>query len=117
MRLKPINYICPKCKNANYMRLIEGKNVGRYNVKCINCNSYYNYDEITRSTSFEQVRECCATCKRLLKLEMYDYANAGCIHRDIGYACTAFEDEGKIIWKVGEDFQAGMCEVYEPKEG
>lgn len=48
MGLKPINRICPRCGNGNYMRIIDGKNVGKLNVKCINCNSYYNYDELLK---------------------------------------------------------------------
>ena len=43
----PINHICPKCGNGNYMRLMKGQNVGRLNVKCINCNAYFRYDELT----------------------------------------------------------------------
>jgi hypothetical protein len=30
------------------MRIISGKYVGELNVKCINCNSYYNYDELLK---------------------------------------------------------------------
>ena len=30
------------------MRVISGKYVGELNVKCINCNSYYNYDELLK---------------------------------------------------------------------
>ena len=30
------------------MRIISGKYVGEMNVKCINCNSYYNYDELLK---------------------------------------------------------------------
>ena len=30
------------------MRIISGKNVGELNVKCINCNSYYKYDELLK---------------------------------------------------------------------
>lgn len=48
VKLKPINRICPYCGNGNYMRIISGKNVGKLNVKCINCNSYYNYDELLK---------------------------------------------------------------------
>ena len=48
VKLKPINRICPCCGNGNYMRIISGKNVGKLNVKCINCNSYYNYDELLK---------------------------------------------------------------------
>lgn len=48
VKLKPINRICPSCGNGNYMRIISGKNIGKLNVKCINCNSYYNYDELLK---------------------------------------------------------------------
>ena len=48
VKLKPINRICPRCGDGNYMRIITGKNVGKLNVKCINCNSYYNYDELLK---------------------------------------------------------------------
>ena len=48
VKLIPINRICPCCGNGNYMRIISGKYVGALNVKCINCNSYYNYDELLK---------------------------------------------------------------------
>ena len=48
VKLIPINRICPCCGNGNYMRIISGKYVGELNVKCINCNSYYNYDELLK---------------------------------------------------------------------
>ena len=50
MELKPINRICPRCGNGKYMRVLDGKNVGKLNVKCINCNSYYNYDELLKDS-------------------------------------------------------------------
>jgi hypothetical protein len=28
------------------MRYLKGKNVGYLNMKCINCNSYFNFDEL-----------------------------------------------------------------------
>ena len=48
MGLKPINMICPNCRNGNYMRLLDFKNVGRLDVKCINCNRYFNYAELCK---------------------------------------------------------------------
>jgi len=44
--LEPLNIICPKCGNANYMRHLSGKNIGKLDVKCINCNSYYNLNDL-----------------------------------------------------------------------
>ena len=46
MKLEPANIICPACGNGNYMRHLIGKNVGYLNMKCINCNSYFNFDEL-----------------------------------------------------------------------
>jgi hypothetical protein len=46
MKLEPANIVCPACGNANYMRHLIGKNVGHLNLKCINCNSYFNFDEL-----------------------------------------------------------------------
>ena len=46
MKLEPANIICPACGNANYMRHLIGKNVGYLDLKCINCNSYFNFDEL-----------------------------------------------------------------------
>ena len=46
MKLEPANIVCPACGSGNYMRHLIGKNVGYLNVKCINCNSYFNFDEL-----------------------------------------------------------------------
>lgn len=56
MALKPINIICPYCRNGNYMRLLEFKNVGKLNVKCINCNRYYKYDELIKMETENELR-------------------------------------------------------------
>lgn len=46
MRLEPVNIVCPACGSGNYMRHLIGKNVGYLDMKCINCNSYFNFDEL-----------------------------------------------------------------------
>ena len=46
MKLEPANIVCPTCGNSNYMRHLIGKNVGHLDLKCINCNSYFNFDEL-----------------------------------------------------------------------
>ena len=46
MKLEPANIVCPACGSGNYMRHLIGKNVGHLNMKCINCNSYFNFDEL-----------------------------------------------------------------------
>lgn len=46
MKLEPANIICPKCGSTNYMRHLIGKGVGKLDMKCINCNSYFNFDEL-----------------------------------------------------------------------
>lgn len=46
MKLEPANLICPACGNGNYMRHMIGKNVGWLNLKCINCNAYFNLEDL-----------------------------------------------------------------------
>ena len=46
MKLEPANIVCPTCGSGNYMRHLIGKNVGYLDMKCINCNSYFNFDEL-----------------------------------------------------------------------
>lgn len=46
MKLEPANIVCPACGSGNYMRHLIGKNVGHLDMKCINCNSYFNFDEL-----------------------------------------------------------------------
>ena len=48
MQLEPVNIICPICGNGNYMRHMYGANVGRLDVKCINCNAYFNFAELSQ---------------------------------------------------------------------
>lgn len=48
MQLEPVNIICPICGNSDYMRHMYGANVGRLDVKCINCNSYFNFAELSQ---------------------------------------------------------------------
>ena len=45
MKLEPVNIVCPTCGSGNYMRHLIGENVGHLDMKCINCNSYFNSDE------------------------------------------------------------------------
>jgi len=58
MTLEPCNIVCPNCGNGNYMRHLVGDNVGRLDVKCINCNSYFNFWEVSASIT---TKADCAT--------------------------------------------------------
>ena len=51
MKLEPMNIVCPVCGNGNYMRHLIGENVEYYNVGCLNCNSYFNLEEIFAEAS------------------------------------------------------------------
>ena len=70
MKLEPANLVCPACGNGNYMRHLVGKNVGWLNLKCINCNSYFNLEDLVnrgvkvpkakttqQTTNFDKVRQ------------------------------------------------------------
>ena len=66
LNLHGTNRICPRCKNPNYMVSLVGvSDVFQY--KCINCNSYFTFDDLTSRTStikknlVEVVR--CKDCK------------------------------------------------------
>ena len=54
--LEPANIVCPKCGNPNYMRHLIGANVGELDMKCINCNSYFNFDELYKKKIAEVVK-------------------------------------------------------------
>ena len=56
MKLEPANIVCPACGNANYMRHLIGKNVGHLDMKCINCNSYFNFDELYKQRIGEALK-------------------------------------------------------------
>lgn len=56
MKLEPANIICPKCGNGNYMRHLIGKGVGKLDMKCINCNSYFNFDELYKQKIADAVK-------------------------------------------------------------
>ena len=50
IRLEVMNRVCPKCGNGNWMRRIvgdESDDIGRLNVKCLNCLSYFNEDDLS----------------------------------------------------------------------
>lgn len=55
MKLEPINIVCPACGNPNYMRRIIGENVDYFNTKCLNCLSYFNFEEISTLKKFPQL--------------------------------------------------------------
>ena len=39
--LRHANYICPRCGNPNYMRWLNNVMSDDFDLKCINCNSYF----------------------------------------------------------------------------
>ena len=56
MKLEPANIVCPKCGSPNYMRHLIGKGVGKLDMKCINCNSYFNFDELYKQKIAEYLK-------------------------------------------------------------
>jgi len=59
------------------------------------------------------MKESCNNCLYQKRLIQYDYSGKGCKHTDQdGYACTAFASEGEVIWLIGNEPSAGMCECY-----
>ena len=46
MKLEPANIVCPRCGDPRYMRHLVGQYVGSYDIKCINCNTYFKSEEL-----------------------------------------------------------------------
>lgn len=42
--MRPANYVCPVCRNPNYMRWMNVES--EYDLKCINCNHYFHSNEL-----------------------------------------------------------------------
>ena len=89
MDFKAINMICPKCGNSNYMRRMVGDNVGELNVKCTNCNSYFNYEELISGKEEPLSKEnpslvavdlwfSDGTADTLTKIQTYDITSNDC---------------------------------------
>lgn len=54
--LEPANIVCPKCGSPNHMRHLIGEGVGELDMKCINCNSYFNFDEFYKQKIAEVIK-------------------------------------------------------------
>ena len=92
MKLEPANIVCPKCGSPNYMRHLIGKGVGKLDMKCINCNSYFNFNELYKQKIAEALKPKPQTnadrTAEVGKL-MYDEL----INRLRGHQCDAGEDD------------------------
>lgn len=79
---EPINMICPKCGNGNWMRLLSGENVGELNIKCFNCLSYfrssdlYNTRKQDKYISVEIANKIIETLWRVMDTEWSEARNA-----------------------------------------
>ena len=40
-KMVSLNITCPECKAFGYMYYLYGDNVRNYNMKCLNCNTYF----------------------------------------------------------------------------
>ena len=83
MKLEPTNIICPKCGNANYMRHLVGENVGKLDMKCINCNSYFNFNELYNQKIAEVIKPK-TNADRIRTMTNEELANIWCTYVDCG---------------------------------
>ena len=61
--------------------------------------------------------ECCANCSHCCRIEKWDFSHGGCEYTKLdGHACTAFSNEGLVIWEYGSNINTGICECFKPKE-
>lgn len=48
--------VCPNCGDPNHMHHLVGANVGYWDMKCFNCNSYFNFDELYKHRIAEVIK-------------------------------------------------------------
>ena len=94
MRFEPANIVCPACGSGNYMRHLRGKNVGYLDMKCINCNSYFNFDELYKRRIGEALKPKSQTNGDLVR-QMSDEGLARYYARRISrcYGCEAVTED------------------------
>jgi len=46
------NYVCPVCGNPNYMRWLPQGMSTIYDLKCINCNTYFKHNQFDLTTRY-----------------------------------------------------------------
>ena len=60
MRLEYVNFVCPHCGNGNYMRHLiatrSQEKIANGTIKCINCNRYFNLNELTEMEKDKMVK-------------------------------------------------------------
>lgn len=102
MKLEPANIVCPACGNANYMRHLIGKNVGHLDLKCINCNSYFSFDELYKRRIGEALKPKSLTnADRIRSMTDEELAEwFGKIQYDTAYYCAG-EDKQKYPYPDG----------------
>lgn len=54
--MRPANLICPRCHSGSYMRYLDELSY-LYDVKCINCNSYFKLDELANNDFYDEEYE------------------------------------------------------------
>ena len=56
MTLEVSNIVCPTCGSPDHMHHLVGANVGYWDMKCFNCNSYFNFDELYKHRIAEVIK-------------------------------------------------------------
>ena len=88
MDFEYLNIKCPKCGNGNYMVRMMGSTVkpgDELNCKCLNCNSYFNIDELLDKNEDEEPKLIAAdlwysdgTANTLTQIGSYNVASGKC---------------------------------------
>lgn len=100
MKLEPANIKCPNCGNDNYMRHLIGKNVGRLDMKCINCNSYFSFDELYKKRISEAIKLKMTNADRIRAMTDEELADNGarmlrCTECPVWDECHKTPDDGR----------------------
>ena len=74
MTLEVSNIVCPTCGSPNHMHHLVGANVGYWDMKCFNCNSYFNFDELYNHRIAEVIKPM-TNADKIRAMDNYELSN------------------------------------------
>lgn len=107
MIIEAIKCVCPECGSDRFMAHLTGENIGKYDVKCFNCNTYFRSDElnyvkvINKQTNADYIRSMTDE-----ELAWFIYTKTGCDHKCMHWkskSCTN-ADTAKVCGEIWLDW-------------
>ena len=113
LKMLPSNIICPKCKSFRHMYHLYGDNVGTYNMKCLNCNTYFSSEILFDDKSSESQEE-----PNICKMEWIDVKDKLPDNDDF-VIVAIYDDHGDspyMYTDFGWYFERANCWIVDAKE-